>query len=244
VPSETGLDGSLEKVQRSSGDKMHLGPERLRAIITETLAAGSFVVCHDTLTYGDFPDYGPAIWRGFFDAYAGQSPALIFLRALQRLTEVPPPGPGSPAAGRRPPETTLPDSSEPDRAASTAEAPGEELPPASSSRHQVIRELMEKRYGPAVPVTDAMIRAVPGGLDQERREHSPGAGAPGGAGAPADGSGSRPAGWGHGPDLSRAARQRAAGLRARQARRAAPAEAFAASPRSGTPAGPGIPTSA
>jgi hypothetical protein len=42
------------------GDPMHLGPERLREIIGQTLAAGSFVVCHDTLTYGDFPGYGPA----------------------------------------------------------------------------------------------------------------------------------------------------------------------------------------
>jgi hypothetical protein len=33
-------------VQRSAGDKMNLGPERLRAIIAETLAAGTFVVCH------------------------------------------------------------------------------------------------------------------------------------------------------------------------------------------------------
>ena len=49
---------------------MRLGPERLRVIIGQALAAGSFVVCHDTLTYGDFPDYGPAICRGFFDAYS------------------------------------------------------------------------------------------------------------------------------------------------------------------------------
>ncbi len=79
-----------------AGDKMHLGPARLRAIIDEALAAGTFVVCHDTLTYGDFPDYGPAICRGFFDAHAGRSPALIFLRAWRRLVEVPPPGSGSP----------------------------------------------------------------------------------------------------------------------------------------------------
>jgi hypothetical protein len=50
-----------------------------------------FVVCHDTLTYGDFPDYGPAICRGFVSAYADRSPALILLRAFQRLVEVPPP---------------------------------------------------------------------------------------------------------------------------------------------------------
>ena len=74
-----------------AGDKMHLGPERLRAVIADTLAAGTFVVCHDTLTYGDFPDYGPAICRGFFDACARQSPTLILLQTYRRLIEVPPP---------------------------------------------------------------------------------------------------------------------------------------------------------
>jgi hypothetical protein len=54
---------------------MHLGPERLCAIIAETLTAGPFVVCHDTLTYGDFPDYGPAVCRGFFAAYASHPPS-------------------------------------------------------------------------------------------------------------------------------------------------------------------------
>ena len=44
------------------------------AIIGDALAAGTFVVCHDTLTYGDFPDYGPAICRGFYDAYKDKSP--------------------------------------------------------------------------------------------------------------------------------------------------------------------------
>ena len=54
----------------AAGDRMYLGPERLRAIIADALTAGTFVVCHDTLTYGDYPDYGPAICRGFYDAYA------------------------------------------------------------------------------------------------------------------------------------------------------------------------------
>jgi hypothetical protein len=78
------------------GDPMHLGPDRLRAITGQALAAGTFVVCHDTLTYGDFPDYGPAICRGFFNAYADRSPALILLRAFQRLIEAPPPEAASP----------------------------------------------------------------------------------------------------------------------------------------------------
>ena len=51
------------------GDPMYLGPERTAAFIRQVLDAGSYVVCHQTLTYGDFPDYGPAICRGFFDAY-------------------------------------------------------------------------------------------------------------------------------------------------------------------------------
>jgi hypothetical protein len=54
---------TLDKVQRSPVDP-HLGPERTAAFIRPVLDAGSYVVCHDTLTYGDFPGYGPAICRG------------------------------------------------------------------------------------------------------------------------------------------------------------------------------------
>jgi len=70
---------------------MYLGPERTAAFIRQVLAAGSYVVCHQTLTYGDFPDYGPAICRGFFDSYRDRSPALLILQVGRRLTEVPPP---------------------------------------------------------------------------------------------------------------------------------------------------------
>jgi len=70
---------------------MHLGPERTAAFIRQVLDAGSYVVCHDTLIYGDFPDYGPAICRGFFDSYRNRSRDLLILQAGRRLTEVPPP---------------------------------------------------------------------------------------------------------------------------------------------------------
>ena len=73
------------------GDPMHLGPGRTAAFIRQALDAGSYVVCHDTLTYGDFPDYGPAICRGFFDAYRDRTRDLLILQAGRRLTEVPPP---------------------------------------------------------------------------------------------------------------------------------------------------------
>jgi len=52
------------------GDKMHLGPEQTAAFVRQVLAEGTYVICHQTLTYGDHPDYGPAICRGFFEAYA------------------------------------------------------------------------------------------------------------------------------------------------------------------------------
>ena len=73
------------------GDPMHLGPGRTAAFIRQVLAERSYVVCHDTLTYGDFPGYGPASCRGFFDAYRTRSAALLILQAGRRLTEVPPP---------------------------------------------------------------------------------------------------------------------------------------------------------
>jgi hypothetical protein len=78
---------------------MHLGAEHTAAFVRQALHAGTYVVCHQTLTYGDaHPDFGPAICRGFFDAYADRSPALRLLQGFSRLTEVEPP---QPEAGAR-----------------------------------------------------------------------------------------------------------------------------------------------
>ena len=87
------LSGRCSTCILRHGDKMHLGAEHTAAFVRQALDAGTYVVCHQTLTYGDYPDFGPAICRGFFDAYANQSPALRLLRAFSRLTEVDPPGP-------------------------------------------------------------------------------------------------------------------------------------------------------
>ena len=64
-------------------------PRPDRRLIRQVLVAGSYVVCHETLTYGDFPDYGPTMCRGFFYAYRTRD--LLILQAARRLTEVPPP---------------------------------------------------------------------------------------------------------------------------------------------------------
>jgi hypothetical protein len=77
---------------------MHLGAEHTAAFVRQALEAGTYVVCHQTLTYGDHPDFGPAICRGFFDAYASRSPTLRLLQAFSRLTEAEPP---QPEAGAR-----------------------------------------------------------------------------------------------------------------------------------------------
>ena len=93
------LSDAARPVSCVPGDKMHLGPEQTAAFVRRVLAEGTYVVCHQTLTYGDNPDFGPAICRGFFDAFACRSPALPLLRAFGRLTEVDPPRPGGPADG-------------------------------------------------------------------------------------------------------------------------------------------------
>jgi hypothetical protein len=94
------LSGRCSTCILRPGDKMYLGPEQTAAFVRRVLAEGTYVVCHQTLTYGDYPDFGPAICRGFFDAYAGRSPALRLLRAFGRLTQVDPPRPARPADGQ------------------------------------------------------------------------------------------------------------------------------------------------
>lgn len=73
-----------------SGNPMHLSPGRLADLLAEALP-DSYIVCHQTLTYGPHPEYGPAICRGFYDSFARVSLAIRLLRAFQRIIEVPPP---------------------------------------------------------------------------------------------------------------------------------------------------------
>lgn len=92
---ETGLSRLLSErcstcVMRA-GDLMYLGPEHLTAFIRGALEKESYIVCHQTLTYGDYPDFGPAICRGFFEAFGNRSSALITLQSFNRLQEVKPP---------------------------------------------------------------------------------------------------------------------------------------------------------
>jgi len=75
------------------GNPMHLRPGRLKTMVTAGLRQDcQGIICHDTLSYGDHPGFGPALCRGFYDAYGPQS---NFIRVIERIggfTEVDPPG--------------------------------------------------------------------------------------------------------------------------------------------------------
>jgi hypothetical protein len=73
------------------GDLMRLGPGRLAEIVNQSIDAGGFIVCHNSLPHGPHPDVAPAICRGFYDAYDTQ--ALQVARRLWGFVEVAPPQP-------------------------------------------------------------------------------------------------------------------------------------------------------
>lgn len=79
-------------------------PETVREVVKANLAAGTALPCHETLSYGPYPDFGEAACRGFFDRYRSQSRALRVAELLFGFIEVePPPDP------RRPDRNTSPE---------------------------------------------------------------------------------------------------------------------------------------
>lgn len=74
------------------GNPMHLPAGRLRQMTQDALREGcQGVICHDTLSYGANPGIGPALCRGFYDAFG---PRNNFIRIMERLggfDEVDPP---------------------------------------------------------------------------------------------------------------------------------------------------------
>lgn len=67
--------------------RLALGAGRIREFVADTVAAGSYVVCHSTL-HG-LSATPPAICRGFADRYDTQP--LRLMRAFDRLIEIDPP---------------------------------------------------------------------------------------------------------------------------------------------------------
>jgi hypothetical protein len=90
---------------------MHLGPEQTTAFVRQALDAGTYVVCHQTLTYGDYPDFGSAA--------AGASSMLT--------------AGGHPRCGSCAPSAGWPRSSRPGRAGPRKETAGKPAPRPQAS---------------------------------------------------------------------------------------------------------------
>jgi len=74
------------------GNPMHLRAGRLRDMCNEAIKDGSQgIICHDTLTYGPFPDYGPAVCRGFYDTMGYRNNFIRIMDRLGGFEIVPPP---------------------------------------------------------------------------------------------------------------------------------------------------------
>jgi hypothetical protein len=72
------------------GNPMQLRRGRLKQM-TQAGIAGGGVTCHDTLTYGAHPDFGPALCRGFYDNYGHQTNLIRIYERLGGFDEVDPP---------------------------------------------------------------------------------------------------------------------------------------------------------
>lgn len=74
-------------------DPLDLVPGRLDSIVADNLAAGALLTCHDTLPYGDFPDFGPAVCAGFWAQYGLQTTAGRIAHMFLGIVRIDPPGP-------------------------------------------------------------------------------------------------------------------------------------------------------
>lgn len=69
------------------GNPMHLSPGRLAEIVEHNRTNGAALVCHKTLPYGDHPEVGQAICRGYFDSYETDL-VLALAKACNIIREV------------------------------------------------------------------------------------------------------------------------------------------------------------
>ncbi|WP_433388640.1 hypothetical protein [Micromonospora sp. KLBMP9576] len=73
----------------ASGNRMHLQPGQLRALVDHAREQERYIICHDTLPHYLYPQAKPAICRGFADRYRTQ--ALDLIERLWGFIEVDPP---------------------------------------------------------------------------------------------------------------------------------------------------------
>lgn len=76
------------------GNLMSLRPGRLADLIASNVRAGAALTCHQTLSYGDHPEFGEAVCRGFYDAVGPRTNIIRVMERLGGFAEVPPPEKG------------------------------------------------------------------------------------------------------------------------------------------------------
>jgi hypothetical protein len=74
------------------GNLMHLHKGRLADVANTNRKQGTALICHQTLSYGDHPEVGEAVCRGFYDAYKDENRVIqITERILGGFEQIPPP---------------------------------------------------------------------------------------------------------------------------------------------------------
>ena len=74
------------------GNLMHLREGALKDLIRANTGPDALgLVCHQTLPYGDYPEFGAALCRWFFDAYGPLANGIRVFSRLGGFTEVDPP---------------------------------------------------------------------------------------------------------------------------------------------------------
>lgn len=76
------------------GNLMHLREGRLQELVNDNLRDGGALTCHQTLSYGEHPDVGEAVCRGFYDAVGDRSQIVRIVERLGGYAEVDPPAEG------------------------------------------------------------------------------------------------------------------------------------------------------
>lgn len=74
------------------GNLMHLEPGYLEELIRYNVNAGALLTCHQTLPYGDHPDFGPAVCAGFWARHGMKTAAGRIAKHLIGLVRPMPPG--------------------------------------------------------------------------------------------------------------------------------------------------------
>jgi hypothetical protein len=74
-----------------SGNPMHLKPGRLTEILKHNIEHGTALICHKTLDYGEHPEIGETVCRGFYDAYGENINVIRVMHRLGGFKEVDPP---------------------------------------------------------------------------------------------------------------------------------------------------------